>query len=177
MKKCEYCGRENDDAAIACSECTTEFNPPERPEDEPLHDPALSLAIVATFRNAMDAGMFKARLEAAGIEACIPEEYTPHIFWNVIPSPLEHVTVRVAAKDYEAAKVLLGDYADHSITAALPAAAEGEPKTQPLAANPQPQASAPNPQTSRPCVACAAMIPNDALLCPKCGYAQPDVKA
>ena len=63
--------------------------------------------IVGTYRNVIDADIIKSRLEAAGIEACIPEEYTPQIFWYDIPSPLERVTVRVAAKDYEAAQEIL----------------------------------------------------------------------
>ena len=57
----------------------------------------------------VDASLVMTRLEAAGIEACIPEEYTPQIFWNCTPSPLESVTVRVAAKDYEEARPLLAD--------------------------------------------------------------------
>jgi hypothetical protein len=108
MKKCSYCGRESDDVADACFECGTEFSPPEASEVDPqLQDPALALVIVGTFRNVVDATMVKTRLEAAGIEACIPEEYTPHILWFVITSPLERVTVRVAAKDYETARQIL----------------------------------------------------------------------
>jgi hypothetical protein len=75
--------------------------------DPQLVDPALALVVVGTYRNAVDASLVKTRLEAAGIEACIPEEYTPQIFWYAIPSPLERVTVRVAAKDYETARELL----------------------------------------------------------------------
>jgi hypothetical protein len=108
MKKCSYCGRENAETVIACSECGTEFEASGVSAVDPvLVDPALSLVIVATFGNVVDATMVKTRLEAAGIEACIPEEYTPQIFWYVVTSPLEQVTVRVAAKDYEEAKAIL----------------------------------------------------------------------
>ena len=108
MKNCSYCGRENEDAAVGCSECGTEFESSTEPEVDPqLLDPALSLVIVGTYRNVIDASMVMTRLEAAGIEACIPEEYTPQIFWYAIPSPLESVTVRVAAKDYDAARQIL----------------------------------------------------------------------
>ncbi len=48
--------------------------------------------------------MLVARLEAAGIEACIPEEYGPQLFSTVIP--LGCVTVRVAVKDVEAARAI-----------------------------------------------------------------------
>ena len=110
MKNCSYCGRENEDVVIACLECATEFQPsPDPSADAGLKDPALSLVILATFRNVVDAGMLKMRLEAEGIEACIPEELTPQIFWYAVPSPLERVTVRVAAKDFEAAKVILAE--------------------------------------------------------------------
>src|SRR5882724_10416485 len=127
MKTCSHCGQENDETAMACSECGTEFAAPEMPEDPArLRDPTLSLTVVATFRNVVDAGLFRARLETAGIEACIPEEYTPQIVWNVTPSPVETVTVRVTVKDYEAAKALLDDYVDTSIIAALPLAQEAE---------------------------------------------------
>ena len=91
-----------------CLECGVDLESTETSEVDPvLRDPALSLVIVRTFRNVVDATMAKMRLEAAGIEACIPEEYTPQILWFAITSPLEQVTVRVAAKDYEAAKEIL----------------------------------------------------------------------
>ncbi len=110
MKKCSSCGRENEDSAVACLECATEFQPEAGPVDDAgLKDPSLSLVILATFRNVVDAGMLKTRLEAEGIEACIPEEFTPQILWYAVPSPLERVTVRVAAKDYEAAKKILAE--------------------------------------------------------------------
>lgn len=108
MKKCAYCGRENTEDARACFECGTEFKTPEALKgDLNLQDPTLSLVIVGTFGNVVDATMARTRLEAAGIEACIPEEYTPQILWYAVTSPLEQVTVRVAAKDYEAAKEVL----------------------------------------------------------------------
>src|ERR1041385_7374140 len=118
MKTCSYCGRENIDEALNCGECGTKFEAPELPEDRSrLEDPALSLVVVKTFSTVVDAAMLKSRFEAAGIEACVPEEYTPQIFWNMIPSPLESVTVRVAARDYAAAKAVLEDYTTTALTA------------------------------------------------------------
>ena len=108
MKKCSYCGRENDEASANCSECGTEFEGPTVSDVDPqLTDPGLSPVIVGTYRTIVEAGVIKLRLEAAGIEADIPEEYTPQIFWYAIPSPLERVTVRVPAKDYETARRIL----------------------------------------------------------------------
>ena len=174
MKKCSHCGQENADIATACSECGTEFPGPEIPEDpKRLLDPALSLAIVATFRNVVDAGLFRARLEAAGIEACIPEEYTPQIVWNVTPSPVETVTVRVAVKDYEAAKALLEDYVDTSIIAALPLAQEAEAQIGSFRPEQQDEMIT-GSQGQTECVSCGAVIPEAVKLCPKCGYTQPE---
>jgi ribosomal protein S27AE len=175
MKTCSHCGQENDDAAMVCSECGAELAPPEIPQDpKRLEDPALALALVATFRNVVDAGMFRARLEAAGIEACVPEEYTPQIFWNVTPSPLEAVTVRVAAKDYEAAKTLLADYVDTSISASLCLAQEEgtEAGTDNVAPGKKDETFI---SGQAKCVACGAIIANTAQLCPKCGYTQPEM--
>jgi len=177
MKKCPYCGRENDDSAAACSECQTGFASPEMPEDrQQLEDPALSLVVVATFRNVVDAGMFNARLEAAGIETCVPEEYTPQMFWNVIPSPLESVTVRVAAKDYQTAKGLFDDYADSSISASLPLAAKAESAPTPKAALPETEErESADLGGKKLCVSCKGVISETAELCPRCGWTQPDV--
>jgi hypothetical protein len=103
MKACSYCGYQNEDAATQCKACGTEFV---REEVDPhLTDPAESLVIVATFGDTIEASLVKARLEQAGIEACIPEELDPSPFGN-FPS-VAHVTVRVAEKDYAAAKELL----------------------------------------------------------------------
>jgi hypothetical protein len=108
MKKCPYCGRENEAAALACVECGKEFEPPPSSEtDSQLLDPALSPVVVATFTSLPEASLLVDRLEAAGIEADIPEEYSPQVFSGVIA--LEQLTVRVAAKDYEAAKRIAAD--------------------------------------------------------------------
>src|SRR3954447_20997404 len=107
MKKCPYCGHENVNEARVCLICHTGLDAAPPPPREPqAEDPTLVMRIVANFPNVVDADVFKTRLEAAGIEAFVPEEYTPQIFWAGITSPLEGVTVRVAAKDYDAAKAL-----------------------------------------------------------------------
>ena len=109
MNKCPYCAHQNADDAVICLICHTDLTPAPAPDVDPrLTDPALSPVTVATFRSVEDAGMLKSRLEAAGIEACIPEEFSPHLFWMMSLNPIESITVRVAAKDYEAARQLLG---------------------------------------------------------------------
>ena len=104
MKACSYCGHQNEDAATQCKACGTEF-PVREVVDPHLTDPAESLVIVATFGDSVEASLLKARLEQAGIEACIPEELDPSPFGNF--PPMAHVTVRVAEKDLEAAKQVL----------------------------------------------------------------------
>ena len=155
----------------AGAEPTGEVELAETAQDEKnLVDPALSLAIVATFRNVVDAGLFRARLEAAGIEACMPEEYTPQLFWNIIPNPLETVTVRVAAKDIEAAKALLADYTDTVFTALAPGLEQSPAETTIQ----QAAIGDTDPQNQKLCVSCRAPISTNAALCPKCGWTQPD---
>ena len=104
MKTCSYCGHANEDAAARCAECNTDFPQPEK-IDAQLTDPAGSLVILATFGDTVQASLLKARLEQAGIEACIPEELDPSPFGNF--APIAHVTVRVAGKDYDAAREVL----------------------------------------------------------------------
>ncbi len=104
MKTCQYCGRENEETATQCKECGEEFVPIEK-VDPVLTDSSESLVVVATFGDTVEAGLLKDRLEQAGIEACIPEELEPSPFGNF--PPLAHVTVRVAEKDYQAAKEVL----------------------------------------------------------------------
>jgi hypothetical protein len=114
MKLCSYCGKENEDTATHCTECGTEFER-EDPSDAKLTDPQTNLAVVATFGDTTEASLVKARLEQAGIEACIPEELDPSPFGNF--SPLSHVTVRVAEKDLEAARRVLASPTKPSSTA------------------------------------------------------------
>jgi hypothetical protein len=106
MKKCAYCGRDNEDMAVACRECGEEFEALSDPAPQ-LIDPALSPVIVGTFGSLEEANWLAARLEAAGIEAFIPEEFASQVFSAVVP--FELVTVRVAAKDYEAAKAIVAE--------------------------------------------------------------------
>src|ERR1043166_8994016 len=101
MKTCSYCGRENEDAVDVCVEGGTGMPSAPPVVDPHLTDPARALVIVRTFGTMERAAMLAARLAAAGIEACIPESGTQP-FSNVIP--LDYATVRVAAKDRDAAE-------------------------------------------------------------------------
>ena len=105
MKTCSYCGRQNEDTAVACPECGTGIVSSPPPEvDAQLSDPANALVIVGSFDTMAQASLLLTRLEAAGIEACIPEEYASQLSSTVIP--LGCVTVRVAARDIVAAQAI-----------------------------------------------------------------------
>jgi hypothetical protein len=105
MKECSYCGHSNNDAATVCEECGSAFPVPEQ-TDPQLTDPAESLVILKTFDDVPQASLLKDRLEQAGIEACIPEEFDTSPFGNF--KPQVRVTVRVSQKDLQAAREILG---------------------------------------------------------------------
>ncbi len=107
MKNCSACGMGNEEAAAACVGCGAVF--PEVEADSQLQDPSLVLVTVANCRDAVEAGLVKARLDAAGIEACVPEEFSPHLLPSFFPNAAEPVTVRVLAQDSDAAQKLLAE--------------------------------------------------------------------
>jgi ribosomal protein L40E len=169
MKKCPYCGHENVDEARECLICHTNLDPVRGTAPDPqAGDPELAIRVVATFANVVDADVFKTRLEAAGIDAFIPEEYTPHILWTAITNPLEGVTVRVAVKDYDAARAL---YESAEASAAPSRIPPSDTATTTRVQTVAQQAEETGP--SKLCVACNAKIPEAASVCPKCGYSQP----
>jgi hypothetical protein len=104
MKKCSCCGEQNAPDALHCTFCGKPLSPDELGEPS-LEDPTGTLRVVATFGDVTEASLVRDRLQQAGIEACIPEELDPSPFGSF--RPLANVTVRVAEKDYEAAKTLL----------------------------------------------------------------------
>jgi len=170
MKKCTYCGRENNDASVLCSECGVELVGPPKAESDPLTDPALTLVIVSTFSSLQEATLLVHRLEASGIEACIPEEYSPQVFSAVIP--LERLTVRVAAKDYEAAKAIIAEDAAAEPT---PAPGDDSISRRELGGGNEPDESGRSEiqQGSKLCISCRQPMPREATTCPKCGWTQP----
>ena len=104
MKKCAYCGRENDDDAVNCSECGTEFVQPTPTPPTPEPDPVT----VATCQTLFEAEMIVSELEAAGITALIPDEFAAEAMaFNL--NAIGHVRVQVSPKDYDAAKDVIED--------------------------------------------------------------------
>lgn len=123
MKSCSYCGRENADEAVYCSECGTEFEPATEPanpeasasESDPSgyviaplseEDKQKGLVTVIKCGTLVEADCLAARLRAAGIDVFIPDEMLMQaIGWNL--NTYGYVRVQVAPKDYEAARDLL----------------------------------------------------------------------
>lgn len=175
MKKCPYCGRENEDVSHVCSECGIELTgPPEKEFERQLTDPAYSLVVVASFSSVQEASLLVGRLEAAGIEACIPEEYGAQVFSAVIP--LERLTVRVAAKDYEAAKAIVVEDAGAEQTPG-PTGSSGS-RQDVEQGGPSLEKHQPESQQMRGgknCVACGEKIASEATICPECGWTQPPI--
>ena len=123
MKKCTYCGRENDDEAVHCSECGIEFvqtSPTQAtPEAEPPRpkyqicplspaDAKFDLVTIVTCQTLFDADMVVSELEAAGITAHIPDEFMAEAMaFNL--AAVGYVRVQVSPQDYEAAKDVIED--------------------------------------------------------------------
>ena len=127
MKKCSYCGKENDDDALCCRECGTEgFQTPasaEKPAEpvapEPEFEPAklefmtptpqemeMDLVNLIRCRTLGEADLLVAHLETAGIPAFIPDQFLmQNIGFNL--NTYGYVRIQVSPKDYEAAKEVL----------------------------------------------------------------------
>ncbi len=168
MKKCAYCGCPNEDAAVGCCECGEQFETSSSPDPEPQSlDPALAPAIVAQFSNLQQASVLAGRLEAAGIQASIPEEYSEQIFSGVVG--LERLTVRVAAKDYKAAMAVIAEGAEATSSSRTQKDAPPERRAADTGAE-----ETSNQEARKLCESCGAEMPEAAHLCPKCGWTQPD---
>jgi ribosomal protein L40E len=174
MKKCAYCGCPNEDAAVGCCECGEQFETSSSPDPEPQAlDPALSPAIVAQFSNLQQASLLAGRLEAAGIQAWIPEEYSEQIFSGVVG--LERLTVRVSAKDYKAAMAVVAEGAEPTSTSVTPGSSGRQKDARPERRAAQKDAEETSNQEARKlCESCGAEIPETAHLCSKCGWTQPN---
>jgi hypothetical protein len=109
MKECPECELLNDDDADTCKHCGTAFFFSPECLQPRLDDPADNLVVVGEYPSVIEASFTQALLESHGIAACIPEELTPQIFWSLGPNPIEGVTVRVAARDVEAARRVIAE--------------------------------------------------------------------
>jgi hypothetical protein len=72
MKKCEYCGQEDDDEAARCRGCGTEFARGQAPGDDAQKGPGATerLENIATLDNEVQAGL---------LEAVLSDRNIPHL--------------------------------------------------------------------------------------------------
>ncbi len=139
--------------------------PPAPRQESQATDPALSLVVVASFSSLAEASLLVGDLEAAGIEACIPEETSP-VFSGVIS--LQPLTVRVAAKDAAEARAIASEWKQR-----VAAPVEEEAPASRQKGTDASRGDEPLSGPRKLCVSCGAAIPISAALCPKCGYTQP----
>ena len=107
MKKCSYCGRENADEALNCSECGTEFEcAVKQPEatNAGLHDEEKTLTI-RIFSNYDEAGVAAAKLEAHGIKGWVNSDDCGGWYSNLTAAA--GVRLHVLAEDAELAVAVL----------------------------------------------------------------------
>jgi hypothetical protein len=126
MKKCSYCGAEYPDDAVMCAIDNTPFErpsepspPPEPIRSEPVAkrpeyafaplseaDQRKDLVTLVSCRTLVEADMVVSRLQAAGIDAFLPDESLMQVIgWNL--NTYGFVRVQIAPKDYDAARDLL----------------------------------------------------------------------
>jgi len=107
MKECAYCGRENEDAAMRYRECgTDEFKGDASAEPKEESDLSEEMVTLVSSQNLPEADLILSRLEAAGIEGFIPDEFLMQtVGFNL--NTFGYVRVQVRRKDLEKAKELL----------------------------------------------------------------------
>ena len=163
MKLCVYCGGENDDEAARCSGCGTEEFKNDAPAETPKLDEQEELVTVFSCQRLTDADIIVGRLEAAGIESFVPDEFLMQtIGFNL--NTYGYVRVQVRRKDSASARELCAVAVDPP---KKPSAGKDS------AAGSNDGEASEDAQSGRRCVACDAMIPEEATLCPKCGWTHP----
>jgi len=163
MKECAHCGGENDDDAVHCSGCGTDEFKTDAPAEASKLDEQEEFVTVFTCQRQTDADIIVGRLETAGIETFVPDEFLMQMMgFNL--NTYGFVRVLVRRKDYASAKELCAVAVDPGETPS-----EGKKSRASSAVG---EASE-DAQNCKHCVACDAMIPEEARQCPKCGWTQP----
>jgi hypothetical protein len=108
MKKCGYCGHQNEDDAALCSACGTDEFATDAPVETVKPDPQNDLVLLTTCQMLADADLIVSRLAGAGIEAFIPDEFVmQNAGFNL--NTYGYVRVQVRRKDFTSAQDLLSE--------------------------------------------------------------------
>ena len=120
MKKCSYCGAEYPDDAVVCPIDHTPFEPPAEPPPPKAREPEYrfpplsaddrqkDFVTLVTCATLPAADIILGRLQAAGIEASMPDESLMNVMGGVLTG-FGKVRIQIAPKDYDEAKELLSD--------------------------------------------------------------------
>ena len=104
QKECPVCGLMNAEEADTCRHCGTAFFFELECLDPKFDDPADELTVVGSYANGIEANFIRNLLEENGIPACVPEDLSPGLPWQVA------ATVQVRARDIEAARRILQEH-------------------------------------------------------------------
>jgi RNA polymerase subunit RPABC4/transcription elongation factor Spt4 len=163
MKECAYCGGKNEDDAVRCSGCGTDEFKTDAPVELPKLDEPEEFVTVFSCQRLTDADLIVGRLEAAGIETFVPDEFLMQTTGFNLNS-YGYVRVQVHRKDYASARELCAMAVEPEEKPA-----DGKNSVSVSEAEDATEAG----QNRRQCVACNAMMPEKTRLCPKCGWTQP----
>ncbi len=167
MKKCAYCGRENDDGLSWCCDCGTEL----------VGTPAATETAEPWERMAV----LDHEVEAERLDLELTRQDIPHVMISYCDSAFDGLFqaahgwghLEAPSQHKEAILSLLRDIREKSSsTPVKDILSEGSP---PLERSEQTVAEQTGElSTNRQCVACGAAVPDNASLCPKCGWTQPE---
>ncbi len=126
------------------------------------------MVTVANCRDWSETQIVKSTLESRGITAFVPDEMSN------LDGLIMHFggfRVEVAEEDATAARAVLEEFQQKSSSGAEVGTVAERREDQ------QQERDAAVLHTGKRCVACDALIPEEARLCPKCGWTQPGAKS